>query len=660
MVKFVSVGKVPTQKVYSKSYMQFKGVDFASAQTKVADDRSPDCLNMLAREGGIVKRRGWEILADGLGGRMNGIYKFSAGNFLLHCGTKLYRWDGETATDLDFAVNDARSSGFNYEEKLYILTGTQYLVYDGEAVSLVSEAAFIPYTSIAGKDIATENPAENIPAYAGESFQPVNLLSAKRKNTFITRVWEIRAEGEETATKYGINELYLDSVASSVEEVLVRGLTVDAASYSLVHYMIDNNGEIKPAESIDTALFSAVKLNEGNFPSTNGAPDCEVTFTALNGTEKAADINNCSIASIYSNRVFFAGNPDKPNIDWACELNDPSYVPDNSYTMIGTDNGAIMGYLRMGDNQAIVKAENTQDATIFLRSADLTDVDMIFPVKQGVAGNGAISKYCFAHLIDDPLFLTRNGVYALATVNVTAEKTMQMRSWRVNPKLTEEPDLEEAVAVEWNGYYLLCVNGHVYLADSRQRSYTNNTTGTFEYEWFFWNNVPARVLFEDEGLLYFGTNDGELCKFKTDAALMSTYSDGYLVGAAKKEPCAINAYWATGKSDDNSFMTLKTMPKRGCGIYLKTYNSSSVDVFVLTDRDLRPRSIVSQNAGIFDFSDLDFENFTFNTLPQAVVPFNTKVKKYKTIQVIVRNDKLNQGFGVYGIERKFVYGNYVK
>ena len=131
---------------------------------------------------------------------------------------------------------------------------------------------------------------------------------------------------------------------------------------------------------------------------------------------------------------------------------------------------------------------------------------------------------------------------------------------------------------------------------------------------------------------------------------MSAYND---------DGIAIRAYWSTPKADDDSFMTYKTMLKRGCGLYLKAYTRSSVKISIVTDRDFG--TLIRQvNAGIFDFNDIDFEHFTFNTLPQNIVPFNTKVKRYKTIQIVVANDALNEGFGVYAIERKFVYGNVVK
>ena len=64
--------------------------------------------------------------------------------------------------------------------------------------------------------------------------------------------------------------------------------------------------------------------------------------------------------------------------------------------------------------------------------------------------------------------------------------------------------------------------------------------------------------------------------------------------------------------------------------------------------------------GVFHFKHTDFKNFTFNTFPNGFIPFDHKVKDYRMIQVICRNDEVNQGFGVYAIERRFVRGYFAK
>ena len=84
-------------------------------------------------------------------------------------------------------------------------------------------------------------------------------------------------------------------------------------------------------------------------------------------------------------------------------------------------------------------------------------------------------------------------------------------------------------------------------------------------------------------------------------------------------------------------------------------------MWIRTDADFGTElEIKSANTGIFDFNQLDFSDFTFNTLPENVIPLSKKIKKYKLMQIICKNESLNQGFGIYAIEKRFVYGNYVK
>ena len=107
-------------------------------------------------------------------------------------------------------------------------------------------------------------------------------------------------------------------------------------------------------------------------------------------------------------------------------------------------------------------------------------------------------------------------------------------------------------------------------------------------------------------------------------------------------------------------MTYKTMVKRGSGVMLKPYTRSSVRVFAKTDRDFG-RLIRESWMDIFNFWEIDFSRFSFNTndAPQ-VVPFNNKVKKYKTLQLIVKNEGLDEAFGVFGLIKRFTVGTAVR
>ncbi|MBQ5777509.1 MAG: hypothetical protein IIV97_01690 [Oscillospiraceae bacterium] len=366
-------------------------------------------------------------------------------------------------------------------------------------------------------------------------------------------------------------------------------------------------------------------------------------------------IEKCRVMDIFENRVFFSGNPDFPNVDWYSGVNDPLFIPDINYTEIGLSDNSIVGYLKVGNEQAILKSEG-DGPTIYMRRYDtLSDGNVIFPVTQGISGPGAVSG-SMTEFLDDPVFLTSSGVYAIAIQDVSSERVLNLRSKRINPRLLREENLGDAVMCEWEGYLLICINGRCYVADAAQKSYSGNKTGTFEYEWFYWTNIPARVFCADGSTLYFGTEDGRLCRFNND---LSDERGGLSMKAYSDDGAAICARWSTPLSDDGDFMSLKTMVKKGSGVFLKAYNRSGVEVYVKTDSGFE-KELVSRSAGIFNFEDIDFADFTFNTSPYAVVPFNSRVKNYKAIQIILKNEKPDQAFGIGGITRKYFYGKIYK
>ena len=105
---------------------------------------------------------------------------------------------------------------------------------------------------------------------------------------------------------------------------------------------------------------------------------------------------------------------------------------------------------------------------------------------------------------------------------------------------------------------------------------------------------------------------------------------------------------------------MKSIPLRGTAIMIKPYTRSSIKVYVSTDK-ISDFLLRTGTMDILDFGDIDFSRITFNTSDRPqVVPFNKKVKKFITLQLVFKNDVKDEGFGIYGAELTFVEGNYVK
>ena len=706
MPQMVNLGTPTSPTIYTKKYGKFRGVDFSQSETMVDDSRSPHAVNLIADLNGFPEKRlGWRTIKK-LPARINGIFHYRGtikqgegeaeteeivDCFIVHAGDKIYRWNGaEETTELLSGINDEISTGRLFNERLFILTGAELLEFNGKACVRVEdgEGTYVP-TTLRNRGTAfytsegTGDWYES--ARLGSAYQDINIACAKRKNTFrIAKdyknyqryifldgkikpssrivmtyiptkqvIFDITAPADDTLTSYIVEKglftypgggvgfdtkinVCLDWAKAGTEiSKTAKGVEVSEGAV-IGGYMTPSGVEdfVEPAE------------NEDNF--------C-IEYVAESGKQGGA-VSKCTIMEIFENRIFYSGNPDFPNTDWHSELNEPTYVTDLSYTDVGLDSAPIIGYLRTGSEQAILKADS-EDATVYMRyRAEDSEGNAIFPIRQGSSGVGAVSRRAVCTVLDDPMYLSRNGVYAIAQQDISSERALNLRSTRVNNKLRDELNLASAHMTSWKGNMLLFANGNCYVADTAQKSYAGNKTGTFEYEWYYWTNIPAKVATEHQTVLYFGTEDGRICRFNDD---MTTERGEFEPSAYSDDGEAIVAEWATNLSDDGDFMRLKTMKKKGSGIMLKTYLRSGVKVCIRTDKEFE-REILSKSAGIFNFEDIDFNDFTFNTSEYSVIPFNAKFKKYKAIQVICRNDKVNQAFGILGIIRRYVIGNFAK
>ena len=614
--------------IRTKQYDRFRGVDFSTDPALVNDARSPWAPNMVADKGGMPEKRpGWRTLVQ-MEGRINGLFyaEFDDERHLLaHAGTRLLRWyeDGRDGEELAEGLPDERSTAVFMNGCLWLFTGAGLLRYDGETAEDAAKDAYVPTTMI------SRDPG----GMGGEAYEAINLLTGKQRVGFL-------ADGEST-----VYQLPYESV-DSVDKVEVLG----------------EDGEPVNADCTIQADKGTVTFTVAPPAPTVGAADTVfITFTKT--VEGYTDrIGKCRTAVVWgvggaSDRIIAAGNSEFPNRDFICGFNDGTYWPDTSYAVVGSDETEIVGYRRMGEYLAIIKEDNGQDSTVFLRGGDVDENgEAHFWVKPCLSGAGAVSRFGFGNIGDEQLILTGGGVYALTTNSLTAERIVQNRSWYVDPKLTVE-QLSGAVSSSFDGCYLVFVGGRVYGLDGRQqRSYPSRNDTAFLYECFYWENVPARCVLtvktQGKESLFFGTEDGRVCRFNTDVEGMSRYSD---------DGEAIVAVWTTRADDDGDPMVLKTLLKKGNAVTIKPYTRSGAKVLFRTDRDVVGWQAASGTMDIFDWSDIDFSRFTFNANDgPAEIPFNRKVKNYKRLQIIIKNDAVNEGFGVYAITKHFVTGNFAK
>lgn len=625
-MKRVSVPDFSSPSIITRQYRSFKGLDYSADESQIDGSRSPLAVNMISDAGGWPQKRlGWRVLRR-YTGRINGIYPYRKDDgtieLIVHAGAAIYR-DAESPVKLRDSLKDDYSTSFYMANKLYILTGAQYLVYDGSSVKNVSDDAYIPTTSYGMK-----------PAGGGTAYEKVNLLSPWRYNKFT-------GDGETKVYQLDVKELDDGKTVT----VKVGGTTLASSEFS-VNY---SEGKItfttapaKPANGLDNVEIKFCK-----------------TSKLKDSTEKAESlILNCTICTTYGvsteDRVFVTGNPKHPATEYYSGLGDPSYFPDINYVEVGSSDWPILNYLKFQGDLVIVKEHNAQEYTVWHQSGELLSGVAAFPLRPGVAGIGAVAKRGAQQLLDDAMFLTPRGVFARvnSVALVKVEQGVKCRSNRINRDILSRTDLKDAVSVVWDGYFILCfpATGECFVADSNQPQSNGG------YEWYYWKNIPARVFAQETGVLWFGTSDGRLCRLNNDV----TDKEGNIqMDAYNDDGQPIEWVWATKMDDFGNIGMFKNLTKRGCVIQFKTAVQSSCDIYLRTEKDFGVKKR-SESLRQLDFEQLDFEKWTFNTLPNNIRSLKSKVKKFQQLQVILKGKELDEAFGVLEIVLRATAGNPVK
>ena len=625
-MKRVSVPSFSSPSIITRQYRSFRGLDYSADESQIDGSRSPLAVNMISDAGGWPQKRlGWRVLRR-YTGRINGIYPYRKDDgtieLIVHAGAAIYR-DAESPVKLRDSLKDDYSTSFYMANKLYILTGAQYLVYDGSSVKNVSDDAYTPTTSYGMK-----------PTGSGTAYEKVNLLSPWRYNKFT-------GDGESKVYQLDVKDL------DDGKTVTVK---VDGTELKTGDFSVD---------------YKAGKITFDTAPKkpANGLDNVEIKFCKTSklkdSTEKAESlILNCTICTTYGvsteDRVFVTGNPKHPATEYYSGLGDPSYFPDINFVEVGSADWPILNYLKFQGDLVIVKEHNAQEYTVWHQSGELLSGVAAFPLRPGVAGIGAVAKRGAQQLLDDAMFLTPRGVFARVNSVALAkvEQGVKCRSNRINRDILSRTDLKDAVSVVWDGYFILCfpATGECFVADSNQPQSNGG------YEWYYWKNIPARVFAQETGVLWFGTSDGRLCRLNNDV----TDKEGNIqMDAYNDDGQPIEWVWATKMDDFGNIGMFKNLTKRGCVIQFKTAVQSSCDIYLRTEKDFGVKKR-SESLRQLDFEQLDFEKWTFNTLPNNIRSLKSKVKKFQQLQVILKGKELDEAFGVLEIVLRATAGNPVK
>ena len=558
-------------------------------------------------------------------------YDVSTKWYIYHVGTDFYlrASNSDTFTKIYNNANQHLSKAWQFNKTLYILDGKDIYAYasgDETITPISEEAGYIPTVTIAKEQHG-----------GGVPYEPLNMLQPGFIEMFQGQAgWQMFFLSFGHLDQTPVRAWVLSSSGTWVEKFEGTDFTVNR-QIGMVDFI--NSPGASPITGEDNVKIQAYRTVPGYRERitncTNG------TLFGVGGAE---------------DRLFLTGNPDYPNWDFYSEQYNPTYFPDTGYSALGSEQSAIVGYAIVNNYLAAFKDGFDTSQSVFIREGDLV-VDQnnvsqpAFKLINTLQGNGVVAPYAFGYLTQEPLFLTKSGIYAITAQDITGEKYSQNRSFYLNGALKEEEHLENAVATVFDDQYILALNNKLYILDGLQATRTDRSEpySTRQYVGFQCKDVPAVCIWTDNDALWFGTGDGRVCRFHTDIEALESYNDdGY----------PIYSCWETPDLDGQLFYKNKTF--RYFAIRMMKVLRTSVKLY---SKKLGSWSFIKEdNASgvVFDFENIDFDNFSFSTdSSEKVVHTKVRVKKVDKARFRVENDKLNEPFGLYDLALEYVErGNY--
>lgn len=185
--------------------------------------RSPDLLNVVSDESGLLKKRdGYEKLFDAVFGEgpVDGLFwNEQSGSLIIFCAGKMYAARENEAPELLMeGLTPGPVTSFVMQKRQFFLNGHEYLVLEGRAVHRVRDVAYVP--TVAEKSYTMDGTGDYDVSVRAE--EPVNLLTLKFRERHVV---------EQTYTSEAVS--YLTLMVEVDDASTVR--LYDQAGHRLTH-----------------------------------------------------------------------------------------------------------------------------------------------------------------------------------------------------------------------------------------------------------------------------------------------------------------------------------------------------------------------------------------------------------------------------------------
>lgn len=377
-------------------------------------------------------------------------------HLLCACGGHLWDIDPEGWTAEDAGeIEDVAVSFFGFAEKLYLLTGSEYYVWDG-VEPLAPVEGYAPM-------VTTASPPEG----GGTLLERVNLLTGKRRGNY---------SPDGTATVFQLPDTEIDEVLSVEGTDISWTADLEAGTVTF---------SSAPAKGVNTILFSwrkgegdREKITKMRFSEFyNGEADTRV-FLYGDGS------NLCVYSDLDENG--------KPSAE---------YFPDMNEMAVDSENTPITAMIKHYDNLLVFKTDGafcTQYSTKTLDTGEVTAAFYCVPINREIGGQ---SPGQVRLVQNDPYTLFGRSVYQwkVSAYGTRTERSVKRISDRVESTLGRF-DLEQCVMFDDEN------RQELYICCGEEALIHNYGTDT----WYYYDHFPVRAMVSVAGEVYFGTGKGQL------------------------------------------------------------------------------------------------------------------------------------------------------
>ena len=529
----------------------------ADGDTKLKYGEAAEMRNFrITRDGNLQIRPGTRTILS-FDGRVQGMFSGLVGDReICVCAAGGFLWETDyaarTAVCLG-ALNDAHTEFFGFSRKLYILNGSQYLVWDGTG-QVQPVSGYRPLVSVT-----------NAPSGGGVLLEQVNRLTGARRARF---------------SPDGSSYIYMlpEQNLASIDYVLSL-----ATGEAITGWQGDTEAGI-----ITFAL-----------PPETGVNSLEIGWTAA--ASDRASVEAMRFSEYYSgttdNRVFLYG--DGSNRSFYSGLNyegqpTAEYFPELNVLDAGSANSPITAMIRHHSRLLVFKTEgsySTQFSNITLEDGSVTPAFYTYPVNREI-GNRAPGQVRLVE--NNPRSLHGAAVYEWKTSSGNIaydERSAGLISSRVGNTLGSF-DFERCFCFDdetRQTYYIVC--------DGKAVCHNYD-----EDAWFIYTDFSAVCMNEFRGQLYLGTADGRIVHLSREH-----YSD---------DGRAIDAYWRSGsmtfekqwqrKYSAVLFVTIK--PESNARVTVTAMSNRKSDY---------PDKVVASGLASYNHVDFNHWSFATNRKPQV-------------------------------------------